>query len=163
MPNPSYDPVEVAVLDPEAIDAAVADAIAAFAAATTLDELKAARLAHAGDRSPLALANREIAALPPAAKAGAGKRVGAARAQVSKAVEARLVELEAERDAQVLVEEAVDVTLPTDRRLAGARHPLSLIMERLGDIFLAMGYQIAEGPEVEAAWLNFDALNTPAD
>ncbi len=55
------------------------EALAAIAAAGTLDELKAARLAHAGDRSPLALANAEIGALPPEASAEAGKRVGAAR------------------------------------------------------------------------------------
>ena len=163
MPNPSFDPVEVAVLQPAEIEAAVAEALAAFGVAQDLDALRTARLAHAGDRSPLALANREIGALPPAAKADAGKRVGAARARVNKAHDVRLVELEAERDTRVLVEEAVDVTLPTDRRLVGARHPLTTLMERLGDIFVAMGYEIAEGPEVEAAWLNFDALNTPAD
>ncbi|MCW2657885.1 MAG: phenylalanine--tRNA ligase subunit alpha, partial [Jatrophihabitans sp.] len=58
MPTESFDPVEVATLQPEAIDAEVAAATAAFAAAATLDELKTARLAHIGDRSPLALANR---------------------------------------------------------------------------------------------------------
>lgn len=68
-----------------------------------------------GDRSPLALANREIGALPPQAKAEAGKRVGQARGAVNKAFGARTVELEAERDERVLVEEAVDVTLPYDR------------------------------------------------
>jgi phenylalanyl-tRNA synthetase alpha chain len=161
MPNPNFDPVEVSALQPAAIDAAVAAALAAFAAARTLDELKAARLAHAGDRAPLALANREIGALPPAAKSAAGRRVGVARAEIGKALAARQAELETERDARVLVEEAVDVTLPTDRRLDGARHPLTTIMERIGDIFVAMGYEIAEGPEVEAEWLNFDALNTP--
>ena len=102
------------------------------------------------------------------ARAGAAARArvgrgGAARAEIRKALAARLAELEAERDARVLVDEVVDVTLPTGRRPVGARHPLTTIMERLGDIFVAMGYQIAEGPEVEAAWLNFDALNTPPD
>jgi phenylalanyl-tRNA synthetase alpha chain len=163
MPTESFDPVEVATLQPEAIDAAVAAAIAAFAAATSLDELKTARLAHVGDRSPLALANREIGALPPAAKAAAGKRVGAARGSVAKALAARETELEAERDARVLVEEAVDVTLPTDRRLVGARHPLTTVQERICDVFLAMGWEVAEGPEAEGAWFNFDALNTPAE
>jgi phenylalanyl-tRNA synthetase alpha chain len=163
MPNPSYDPVEVAVLEPESIEKNVAAALAAFAAATDLDALKTARLAHAGDRSPLALANREIGALPPAAKAGAGQRVGAARAAVNAAYETRLEQLETERDVRVLVAEAIDVTLPPQRRLQGARHPLTTIMERLEDIFVAMGYGIAEGPEIEAEWLNFDALNTPAD
>lgn len=57
-PNTQYDPVEVSTLDPSAIDAAVQEALAAIAAATSLEELKAARLAHQGDKSPLALANR---------------------------------------------------------------------------------------------------------
>jgi phenylalanyl-tRNA synthetase alpha chain len=163
MASTQFDPVEVAALAPEALDAAVAEALRAFAAATDLDQLKEARLAHAGDRSPLALANREIGALPPAARAAAGQRVGRARGEVNRALAQRQAELEAERDARVLVEESVDVTLPTARRPAGARHPLTTIMERLEDVFVAMGYEVAEGPEVEAEWLNFDALNTPPD
>ncbi|MFN8170023.1 MAG: phenylalanine--tRNA ligase subunit alpha [Candidatus Nanopelagicales bacterium] len=162
-PNKSFDPVEVAVLRPEAVEAAVAEALAAVSAAGDLDELKAARLAHAGDRSPLALANREIGALPPQAKAEAGKRVGQARAQVREALERRQVELEEERDARVLVEEAVDVTLPYGRRPVGARHPLTTLQERVEDVFVAMGWEVAEGPEVEAEWLNFDALNLGPD
>ena len=162
-PNKSFDPVEVAVLKPEAVDAAVADALAAIAAASDLDALKEVRLAHAGDRSPLALANREIGALPPQAKAEAGKRVGQARGRVREALEARQVELERERDERVLVEEALDVTLPYDRRPAGARHPLTTLAERIEDVFVAMGWEIAEGPEVEAEWLNFDALNLGPD
>ncbi|MCU1658703.1 MAG: phenylalanine--tRNA ligase subunit alpha [Pseudonocardiales bacterium] len=163
MPNQSFDPVEPNSLQPEVIAAAVAEARAAFDAARTLDALKVARLAHAGDRSPLALANREIGALPPAAKAAAGQRLGSARAEISKALTARQAELEAERDARVLVEEAVDVTLPTDRRLTGARHPLTTVQERIADVFTAMGYEVAEGPEVEAEWYNFDALNIGVD
>jgi phenylalanyl-tRNA synthetase alpha chain len=162
-PNKSFDPVEVAALKAEAVDAAVADALAAIAAAADLDALKEARLAHAGDRSPLALANREIGALPPQAKAEAGKRMGIARGTVNEALKTRQAELEAERDARVLVEEAVDVTLPYDRRPVGARHPLTTIQERIEDVFVAMGWEVAEGPEVEAEWLNFDALNLGPD
>ena len=69
-PNKTYDPVQVTPLDAEHVEAMVADALAAFAAAGSTDELKAARLAHAGDRSPIALANREIGALPPAGPQG---------------------------------------------------------------------------------------------
>jgi phenylalanyl-tRNA synthetase alpha chain len=163
MPERNFDPVEVSALQPAAIDAAVSAAIAAIAAANNLDELKAARLAHAGDRSPLALANREIGALPPAAKAAAGQRVGAARGQVNRALAERQTALEADRDARVLVEESVDIALPTDRRPMGARHPLTTVQELFDDVFVAMGYDVAEGPEVEAAWLNFDALNTPPE
>ncbi len=162
-PNKSFDPVEVTALKAEAVDAAVSDALAAIAAAGDLDALKEARLAHAGDRSPLALANREIGALPPQAKAEAGKRMGIARGAVNEALKTRQVELEAERDARVLVEEAVDVTLPYDRRPVGARHPLTTIQERIEDVFVAMGWEVAEGPEVEAEWLNFDALNLGPD
>ena len=88
-PNPSFDPVEVSTLLPEAVQVDVDEALVAVAAASTLEELKLARLAHDGDRSPLALANREIGALPPAAKKAAGQRVGKARAQVRAAIEAR--------------------------------------------------------------------------
>ena len=162
-PNKSFDPVEVTVLSQENVDAAVAEALAAITAASDLDALKEARLAHAGDRSSLALANREIGALPPQAKGEAGKRVGQARATVRDALERRRVELEDERDARVLVEESVDVTLPYSRRPVGARHPLTTIIERIEDVFVAMGWEVAEGPEVEAEWINFDALNIGPD
>ena len=67
-PNKDFDPVEVAALAPESIAAAVSEALVAIAAAGTLDDLRRVRTAHTGDRSALALANREIGALPPAAK-----------------------------------------------------------------------------------------------
>ncbi|MGP3949094.1 phenylalanine--tRNA ligase subunit alpha [Streptomyces sp. 7N604] len=162
-PNKSYDPVEVEALKPEEIARMRDEALAAIAAARDLEALREVKVAHAGDRSPLALANREIGALPPHAKADAGKRVGGARAEVGRALKARQEELEEERDARVLVEEAVDVTLPYDRTPAGARHPLTTLMERIEDVFVAMGYEVAEGPEAEAEWFNFDALNFPPD
>ncbi|WP_030669590.1 phenylalanine--tRNA ligase subunit alpha [Streptomyces rimosus] len=162
-PNKSYDPVEVEALKPEEIARMRDEALAAIAAAGDLQELHEVKVAQTGGTSPLALANREIGALPPQAKAEAGKRVGQARGQVSQALKARQEELEAERDARVLVEEAVDVTLPHDRVRAGARHPLTTLSERIEDVFVAMGYEVAEGPEVESEWLNFDALNIAPD
>ncbi|MCI0384256.1 phenylalanine--tRNA ligase subunit alpha [Streptomyces sp. CNQ085] len=158
-PNKSYDPVEVEALKPEEIDRARDAALAAIAAAGDLEALREVKAAHAGDRSPLALANREIGALPPHAKAEAGRRVGQARGAVGQALKRRQEELEAERDERVLVEEAVDVTLPFDRVPTGARHPLTTLSERIEDVFVAMGYEVAEGPEAEAEWFNFDALN----
>ncbi|MBO1283434.1 MULTISPECIES: phenylalanine--tRNA ligase subunit alpha [Streptomyces albidoflavus group] len=162
-PNKSYDPVEVEALKPENIERMRDEALAAFDAAADLDALAQAKTAHAGGTSPLSLANREIGALPPQAKAEAGKRVGMARGQVNKALAARQAVLEAERDERVLVEEAVDVTLPYDRVPSGARHPLTTMMERVADVFVGMGYEIAEGPEAEAEWFNFDALNFTPD
>src|SRR5487761_361007 len=158
-----YDPVEVAALSPDEVARARDEALAAIAAAGDLDELKAARLAHFGDRAPLTVASSEIGALPPAARAEAGKRVGGARAQVKQAIAERTAALEADRDERILTAETVDVTLPTDRQLRGARHPDTLVAERLTDVFVAMGYEVAEGPEVEAEWYNFDALNMLPD
>src|SRR6266496_4395398 len=162
-PNKSYDPVEVAVLSAKEVQRMLDDALAAIAGAASLDELKAARLAHAGDRAPIAEANAEIGALPPAARADAGRRVGAARAAIKAALAGRQEELEAERDRRALAEEAVDVTLPWDRVPPGARHPVTTVGERLADVFVGMGYEIAEGPEAEAEWYNFDALNFPPE
>ena len=162
-PNSNYDPVEVAALAPEAIEAGVSDALSAIAAATTLEELKGARLAHQGERSPLALANREIGALPPSARAEAGKRVGQARGRVSQALTARQIELEAERDERILVEEALDLTAAPGRRPLGRRHVLTVTAERMADVMVGMGWEIAEGPGVEAEWFNFDALNFGKD
>ncbi len=162
-PNKDYDPVEVTPLHADQVTAMRDAAVAAIEAARSLDELKQARLAHAGDRSPLALANREIGALPPQARKDAGQRVGQARGAVNQALVRRTAQLEAEREERMLVEEAVDVTLPYDRDPHGARHPLTTLQERIGDVFVAMGWEVAEGPEVEAEWLNFDALNLGPD
>jgi phenylalanyl-tRNA synthetase alpha chain len=71
--------------------------------------------------------------------------------------------LEARAEEQILVDEAVDVTLPYDRDPVGSRHPLTTLQERIADIFVGMGWEVAEGPEVEAEWMNFDALNTGPD
>jgi phenylalanyl-tRNA synthetase alpha chain len=158
-----YDPKQVALLDQTALDDAVAGAEKAFSAAPDLDALFAARPAHLGDRAPVALARREIGALPPAAKADAGKRVNLARTAIQTAYDTRHLALVAERETRVLREEAVDVTLPVARRPRGARHPLTTLMDQVGDLFVGMGYEIAEGPEVELEWYNFDALNIEPD
>ncbi len=162
-PNSEYDPVQVTPLDEEHVEATLAEALAAIAAAADLDQLRQARSDHAGDRSPLALANREIGALPPQARKDAGRRVGQARGAVTRAHTERLAVLEVEHEQQLLVEEAVDVTLPWDRSHRGARHPITMLSERIADVFVAMGWEVAEGPLVEAEWLNFDALNLGPD
>jgi len=162
-PNSDYDPVEVTPLQAEQVAAMRDEALAAFRAVRDLDELKQARLDHAGDRSPLALANREIGALPPQARKDAGQRIGQARAAVQQALTERTAVLEAEAEERMLVDETVDVTLPSGRRPRGARHPLTLMSDYIADLFVAMGWEVAEGPVLEAEWLNFDALNLGPD
>jgi phenylalanyl-tRNA synthetase alpha chain len=146
-----------------ALDAAREDALAALGAAVDLPGLAAARTAVLGDRSPVALARRGLGALPGPERAGAGKRVNAVLQAVTAAHDARRVELEAQRDARALVEEAVDVSALPGRLSPGARHPLTTLQERVCDVFTAMGWEVADGPEVEHEWFNFDALNFPKD
>ncbi|GAA4849008.1 phenylalanine--tRNA ligase subunit alpha [Saccharopolyspora rosea] len=161
--NDPYDPKEVAALSPETLDRAVVEARKAFEEAGDLDALAAVKPAHLGERSPLLTARREIGALPPKARADAGKRVNQAREAIQGAFDERRAVLQAERDERVLREETVDVTLPTDRVPAGARHPMTQLIEHIEDTFVAMGWEVAEGPELETEWFNFDALNFGKD
>jgi phenylalanyl-tRNA synthetase alpha chain len=161
--NDPYDPKEPASLSTAALDAAVREAEKAFVEAADLDALSKARSRHLGDRSPLRLARREIGSLPPHARAATGRRLNEALASAQAAYDARLAALVAERDERVLSEESVDVTLPWDRLPAGALHPVTTLSDRINDVFVAMGYEVAEGPEVEAEWYNFDALNFGRD
>src|ERR1700685_1831266 len=110
-PNKNYDPVEVTALTPDEVERATQAALTAVAAAQTLDELKEARLAHAGGQAPLSLARAEIGALPPQARADAGRRIGSATAQVREALKQRQEELEHEPHEEVLITERVAVTL----------------------------------------------------
>jgi phenylalanyl-tRNA synthetase alpha chain len=154
---------EPGAITPDEVARLREQALAAITAAASLDELKSARIQHAGDRSPLALLNRSIGRLDATQRKSAGQLVGTARRAVASALDERQVALEAERDERVLVEETVDVTLPWIRRPVGARHPLYSLVEKVGQIFTALGYEVADGPEVEAEWYNFDALNIGPD
>ena len=150
-------------MNPAEINKWVADAKSAFSAAQDLDQLKAARLAHAGDKSPISGASRALGSVPADQKAELGKVIGAARSEISAALDARTAELEIIRDQKVLLEEVVDITLPALREHIGGLHPLTVIKNEISDYFLSLGYSVAEGPELESGWLNFDALNIPAD
>ncbi|MFC4003104.1 phenylalanine--tRNA ligase subunit alpha [Prauserella oleivorans] len=157
------EPVAGDALAPETLQAAVKAAEEAFSGAEDLEALAAVKPAHLGDHSPLLLARRAIGSLPKDQKADAGKRVNEARQAIQSSYDSRLATLKAERDERVLREEAVDVTLPWDRTPRGARHPITTIAERIADVFVGMGYEVAEGPELEAEWFNFDALNFGKD
>ena len=150
-------------LSGEALDQAVAAAEQAFTAAADLDELARAKTEHLGDRAPLALARQALGSLPKTERADAGKRVNVARTAAQRLFDARLEVLRVERDAAVLVAERIDVTLPSTRAALGARHPITILAEHVADTFVAMGWELAEGPEVETEQFNFDALNFPPD
>ena len=155
------EPVDL--LSQDALTTAVDAARRAFESAGDLDGLARAKTDHLGDRAPVALARQALAALPKSDRADAGKRVNIARAEAARAYDERLAALRAERDAAVLVAEAIDVTLPSTRHPLGARHPITILAEHIADTFVAMGWELAEGPEVESEQFNFDALNFPPD
>ena len=150
-------------LSAQAIEDAKNEALSAIAGALDLDSLKEVKSAHAGDKSPISKANQQLGSLTPEERANFGKVIGQAKNQVAVALEERLKVLEAERDARVLIEERVDVSIPARRTIQGGLHPLTILTNEICDLFLGMGYRVAEGPELEAEWLNFDALNIPAD
>ena len=156
------------LLSEDSISQAVEKALSDIKQAKNLEDLKNARLNHAGEKSPVALANREIGSLDGAAKAEAGKRIGEARNIIKNALEIRTTELQSEREDSILVSERVDVTQvltngSASSLLIGSRHPLTTIAEQISDVFIAMGYEVAEGPEAESEWFNFDSLNISED
>jgi phenylalanyl-tRNA synthetase alpha chain len=150
-------------LSPEALAEAVDAARQAIGLAENLDALALIKTEHLGDRSPVALARQALGTLAKEERSDAGKRVNTARGEVQRSYDERLAVLRAERDAAVLVAEGIDVTLPSTRRPPGARHPITILAEHVADTFIAMGWELAEGPEVEAEQFNFDALNFPPD
>lgn len=150
-------------MDSKEVAGWVKDAQAAFLVATDLDELKSARLAHMGDKAPISLASRSLGSLSPDEKASFGKIIGDAKAQITSALDSATKKLENIRDQKVLLEEVVDITLPASRMHRGGLHPISIIKNEISDFFIEQGFSVAEGPEMESGWLNFDALNIPAD
>ena len=131
--------------------------------AQDFDSLKEVRLGFFGDKGSLSLANRQMRDLENQHKGPVGKLLGQARAALTEAIKTRTAELEAEREARILAEEAVDVTAATARHSLGGRHPVALMQEKLTDIFVGMGWEVADGPELESEWYNFDALNIKPD
>ncbi len=139
----------------------VHDAQAAFALASAPADLENAKARYLGKSGSLTEQLKALAALPPDEKKARGALINAAKQQVEAALTARRQALaDAELDAQ-LKAEALDVTLPGRQRGCGGLHPVSRTMERIEAIFGSMGFDVAEGPEIETDWYSFTALNNP--
>ena len=143
----------------EVVDAA----LAAIESASDLAQLKAVRASTMGEQSAIVALNAQLGKLAPEFKAEAGKIVGQARSAISQAYAAKESELAVVEERAKLAAEAVDVTASPLTARIGARHPLALLQETISDVFVGMGWEIAEGPEVENEWFNFDALNFDED
>ncbi|MBF4460657.1 phenylalanine--tRNA ligase subunit alpha [Pseudoclavibacter sp. VKM Ac-2867] len=147
----------------EAVGSVVEAALAAIDAAPDLTALKRVRAEHLAEGSAIASLNAAMRAVPKESKKEAGQLIGQARTRVNGAFAERESELAAAEASERLAAEAVDVTVARPARATGARHPLTVLQDRVSDIFVGMGWEIAEGPELESEWFNFDSLNFDAD
>ena len=145
------------------LDAIVAAGRRAIAGAADLEALREAEQAHLARRSPLGEVQRSLGGLDADTRRALGQRVNQARATLEAELAARRGELEAARDAALLEAERLDITLPGRVPPRGAIHPVTRTIDEIVDIFVGLGYRVAEGPEVETDWYNFEALNIPRD
>ena len=150
-------------ITPEAVGDAEQAALAAIAQAADAAALKQVRAEHLGEGSALAKLNAAMRDVPNDQKKEAGKLVGQARGRVNQAFAAREAEVEKAEAAARLEAERVDVTAFHERERNGARHPLTMLRDRVSEIFMGMGWDVVDGPELESEWYNFDALNFDAD
>jgi phenylalanyl-tRNA synthetase alpha chain len=137
--------------------------LAMISEASGADPLRDAEFAVLGRKSPYAEVQRSLASLPPEDRKTVGKLANEVRSALERELERRREELSRADEERLLASDAVDVTLPGRRPRAGSLHPLTIVEQRIVDIFTRMGYRVAEGPEVETDWYNFQALNIPPD
>jgi phenylalanyl-tRNA synthetase alpha chain len=147
--------------DVEQLQKLVSEAVAGIAAAGGLSDLDGLRVRYLGKKGALTALLKELGRLPPEQRPQAGQAVNDAKDRISGLIEARQQELAAAEVARKLREGAVDVSLPGRRPALGGLHPVTQTIERIREFFAGMGYQVAEGPEVEDDFHNFEALNIP--
>jgi phenylalanyl-tRNA synthetase alpha chain len=143
------------------LDDIVARAVAAFAAAgdpASLENAKAKFLGKAGELTGLL---KQLGSLAPEEKKSFGQRINTAKQQIEVALDSRRKDLELKKLESRLSQEALDVTLPGRGRGRGGLHPISRTWQRIEEIFGSIGFDIADGPEIENDWFNFTALNNP--
>ena len=145
------------------LQALVQSAQAAFDAATTPADLENAKARFLGKSGSVTELLKGMGALSPEDKKTRGAAINQAKQQVEALLNARRQALADAELAQQLRAESLDVSLPGRRRGEGGLHPVSLSIERIEGIFGSMGFDVADGPEIEADWFNFTALNTPED
>ena len=138
-------------------------ALQAVNGAKTLAELNEVKVQYLGKKGEIQALMSEMRALPKEEKPAFGQKVNVCKQEVSDALDKKQQELEVNATASKLEEEKIDITLPGDTVRLGTTHPLILIQQEIEDLFLGMGYKIAEGPELEQDHYNFELANIPQD
>ncbi|MGM0501416.1 MAG: phenylalanine--tRNA ligase subunit alpha [Bacillota bacterium] len=132
-------------------------------AASNMEELEELRIGYLGKKGQVTSILRGMGELPPEKRPIVGKLANQVKGQIKGLIEEKKEKFKAQEKEQKLKEESIDVTLPGSAVESAAKHPLTLIFDELKDIFLGLGFEIAEGPEVEKDYYNFEALNFPAN
>ena len=139
------------------------EAISRIADATSSAELEQVRVDYLGRKGVLTGILRGLGDLPPAERPVAGKLANEVQERLRAAIEERAAEIAQDERRLRLEAEALDVTLPGRRQRIGRRHPLTQVFEEMKAIFVGMGFEVVDGPEVERYYYNFEALNYPAE
>ena len=147
----------------DALDELVSSAKASFAQATTPADLENAKAQFLGKSGRVTELMKGMSTLSVAEKKSRGAAINLAKQAIEAALTERRQALAHADLEKQLKAEALDVTLPGRQRAQGGLHPVSLTLERIEAIFGSMGFDVAQGPEIETDWFNFTALNTPED
>jgi len=147
----------------EKIEALRLEAIEALSLAQSLQEIEALRVKFLGKKGELTAVLKMMGSLSAEERPIMGQLANAVRAELEEKIESRKKELKEAEIEKKLVEESIDITMPGNRRRIGHKHPLSIVLDEVKDIFLGMGFKIATGPEIEWDEYNFEALNIPQD
>jgi phenylalanyl-tRNA synthetase alpha chain len=143
------------------VDAIVKEAITAFAEIDDADRLEQAKARYLGKAGALTELLKGLGKLPAAERPAFGSRVNAAKERLEVALRERRDLIEARKLEARLEQEALDITLPGRGIGSGGRHPVTRTMERIEALFCSMGFEVADGPEIETDYYNFTALNQP--
>lgn len=145
------------------LDEILRQAESAFAAATSLPALDQAKARFLGKSGVITGLMKGLSRMTPQARKEAGARINKAKAQIEALLKARRAAIEAEALEAQLRQEALDVTLPGRGLGLGGLHPVTRTLQRIERLFASIGFEVAEGPEIETDFYNFTALNIPAD
>lgn len=140
-----------------------AEALKQINESTTLDALNDVRVNVLGKKGELTAVLKSMKDVAPEDRPKVGQMVNETRAEIEAALERAKTQMEKEIREAALKAEVIDVTLPSKKNMVGHRHPNFIVKEEVERIFIGMGYEVVEGPEIEKDYYNFEALNIPAD
>lgn len=139
------------------------EAVRELSQASTLETLNELRVKYLGKKGSLTAALRGLGALDPELRPQMGQVVNEIRSELETLINGKSEEIKQADLARKIASERIDVTLPGRRTALGGKHPLTITLDRLKETFMRMGFDVAEGPEVEKDYYNFEVLNFPPD